>query len=117
MIKKLKVGIKDVPFVLLFIDLVSWILSLWNIYLFDYWIVSELASHSILTVFFMGFYAYIHRYCAYSLVCIIGLALINVLNIIHYVFDFAYYQWYVGIVLIVTFTFALIKWNQSYSKQ
>lgn len=111
-IKKLKIGIKDVPFALLLIDFVSWLFSLWNVYLFDYWIVAEIASHSLLTVFFMGFYAYVHRFCLYSWVCIAGLALINILNLFHYFFEFQYYQTYIGIIVITSLTFALIKWKQ-----
>lgn len=113
---QIKPRIKDIPFILLFLDLISWVLSLFDIYLLDYWIVTEIASHSLLNVAFMAFYAYVHRYCLYSWVCIVGLGMLNVLNITNYFFNFGYVQLYAGLIIITSLTFAVIKWKQSYYK-
>lgn len=109
-----KAGIKDLPFLLLVNDMIWWGLSLFGIYISDYWWWSELTGHSIAFVLFMGFYAIIFRYCLYSWACIVGLGLINVLNLTHYFFNFVYIEIYAGLILMTSLTFAVIKWKNRY---
>lgn len=109
-----KAGIKDLPFLLLLIDFVWWVLGLFNINILNHWWIGEIFSHSLSFVFFMGFYALIHRYCLYSWACIVGLGLLNLLNLTHYLFNFAYIQIYAGLILITSLTFAVIKWKNRY---
>lgn len=113
-IKTYKAGIKDLPFLLLVIDLIWWVLSLFGIWSFDYWYVLELTSHSLVFVLYMAFYALVHRYCLYSWACIIGLGLINILNTLHFFCSFEYIKIYVGIIISTCLTFALIKWKKRY---
>lgn len=113
----LKHYIKDLPFALLLLDGIWWVLSLFGIYVSEYWIVAEIASHSISFTLVMAFYAYLHRYCLYSWVCIIGLGLLNLLNIVYYFTNFSYYNWYAGLVIFPCLIFAGIKWKKhSYRK-
>lgn len=111
-----KAGIKDLPFVLLALDLVWWVLGLFGIYILDNWWIGEIASHSVAFILFMAFYAYAHKYCLYSWVCIVGLGLLNITNILHYFVNFDYVQLYAGLILILSISFALIKWKQLYYK-
>lgn len=114
--KTYKTGVKDLPFILLFIDLIWWILSLFGLYTIDFWWITEITSHSLAFVAFMAFYAHVHKYCLYSWVCIIGLGLVNILNLIHYFAIFDYIIFYAGLIIITSLSFAVIKWRQSYYK-
>lgn len=111
-----KAGIKDLPFLLLLIDLVWWLLSFTGITILEYWWIGEIASHSVAVVLFMAFYAYVHKYCMYSWVCIVGLGLLNITNIMHYFVNFDYVQLYAGLIIITSLSFAIIKWRKSYYK-
>lgn len=115
--KEYKAGIKDLPFLLLFIDLVWWVLSLFEIYILQNWWIGELLSHSVAFVLFMAFYAYIHRYCLYSWICIISLGLLNITNIFHYFINFEYIQVYAGLIILSGLIFALIRWKNQYSQK
>jgi hypothetical protein len=110
-VNKIKKLVKNMPFILLIIDLIWWVLSLFDIWVLDLWWIGEIASHSLLFTIFMGFYAYIHRYCIYSWIAIITLALVNILNICHYFLNFGYYQMYLGIVLLSGILLYSIKWK------
>ena len=112
-VHKLKDRIKDIPFILLSLDLIWWVLSLLDIWVLDNWWVSEISSHSLLFVAFMAFYAYVHRYCIYSWIAIVSLGLINLLNIIHFFVTLGYYQMYSGIILTTGILFYVIKWKKS----
>lgn len=114
LLKTYKAGIKDLPFALLLTDLVWWILSLFNVYSFDYWFVLEIMSHSLAFALFMAFYAYVHKYCLYSWVCIIGLGFLNLLNILHYFVNFTYIQAYAGFIITTALIFAIIRWKKLY---
>lgn len=103
-----KAGIKDLPFVLLTIDLIWWVLSLFGIYILEYWWIGEIFSHSVAFVAFMAFYAYIHKYCLYSWVCIGGLGVLNVCNLLHYFFNFQYITVYAGLIILPCICFAFI---------
>ena len=109
--------IKDLPFILLSIDIIWWVLSFWGIYSHDYWVVLEFFSHSLSFCFFMAFYAYVHRYCYYSWACIIGLALLNLVNIFYYFIPIDYFRLYIGVILITTFVFAIILKLKKHVKQ
>ena len=109
--------IKDLPFILLSIDIIWWVLSFWGIYSHDYWVVLEFFSHSLSFCFFMAFYAYVHRYCYYSWACIIGLALLNLVNIFYYFIPIDYFRLYIGVILITTFVFAIILKLKNHVKQ
>jgi hypothetical protein len=112
--KAFKAGVKDIPFILLAVDLIWWILGFFKINILDYWWIGEIFSHSLAFVAFMAFYAYLHRFCLYSWVCIIGLGLINILNLFHYFVNLNYIEVYSAIILITSLTFALIKWKTNY---
>lgn len=109
-----KVGVKDLPFLLLLWDLISWIGALFDFYFFDYWWTTEIFSHSLATLFFMVYYAIKHKYCLYSWFCIIGLALVNLLNILHFFINFEYIQIYAGIIILTSLSFSVIKWKNLY---
>lgn len=113
-LKTYRAGIKDLPFALLLVDCIWWILTLFNIYQGDYWFVLEIMSHSLAFVFFMSFYAYVHKYCLYSWACIAGLGLLNVLNILHYFVNFTYIQAYAGFIILTALIFAIIRWKKLY---
>lgn len=112
LVRKIKEIVKDLPFLLLCIDAVWWVLSFYGIYSNDFWIIQEIASHSLTFTLVLSFYAYLHRYCLYSWVCIIGLGLLNILNITYFFVTFNYYHWYAGLIIIPCLIFTLIKWNQ-----
>lgn len=103
-----KAGIKDLPFLLLTIDLIWWVFSLFGVNILDHWWIGEIFSHSLAFVMFMTFYAYVHKYCLYSWICIGGLGLINLLNLLHYFINFDYVQTYAGIIICVCLIFAII---------
>lgn len=112
----IKVGIKDLPFFLLLINLGWLFLAQFNIYSFDHWWILELTSHSLSFVGFMAFYAYLHRYCIYSWVCIGGLGMLNLVNLMHYFLNFNYLSIYMAVILITSLIFAIIfkiKKNES----
>lgn len=132
---KLKEAVKDMPFFLLGLNgICILILSFaepidytapidvqnaqyvkhMNDYDWMYSLVYEFSAFSIPTVLFMAFYAYLHRYCLYSWVCIIGLGLLNVLNIAYFFFNFNYHTIYAMGIIIPCLTLAAIKWRQSY---
>lgn len=111
-----KVGIKDLPFTLLAIDLVWWVLSFFGLYSSDFWWMAEVTGHSLAFEFYAGYYAIRHKQCLYTWVCIAGLALLNFLNLVHYFFDLAYIQAYAGMIIITSLAFAIIKWRQHYYK-
>lgn len=106
--KFLKEYIKDLPFILLCIDTIWWVFSLFDIYILDYWWIGEIFSHSLSFTLVMAFYAYLHRYCLYSWVCIIGLGLLNLCNLIYYFFEFNYYQWYCGLIILPCVVFSIV---------
>lgn len=112
-VSKIKNYIKDLPFILLLIDAIWWVLSLYDIYISDYWWVGELFSHSLTFTIVLSFYAYLHRYCLYSWVCIIGLGLLNILNILYFFVSFNYYSWYAGLIILPCLIFSIIKWKQA----
>ncbi len=105
--------IKDIPFIMLFANFLSWVFVDSDTFLYFH---SQLFGSSLIVPIYMGFYAYLHRYCLYSWICIIGLGLLNVLNLSYYFFIFDYYHIYAGIILTTTLTLATIKWIQLYSK-
>jgi len=110
----LKKYIKDLPFILLLIDGIWWVLSFYNIWITDYWWIGEIASHSLSFVLFMAFYAYIHKYCLYSWVCIIGLGLLNLTNISSFFVPLVYHNLYAGLIIVTCLIFAIIKWKKAY---
>jgi hypothetical protein len=113
-VSKLKSFIKHIPFIILLVNGILILLA--SKYDFDwmYWIVPQISGHGILTVIFMLFYAHTHRFCLYSWVCIVGLGLLNVLNILYFFSNFEYYQIYSGIIVFTALTFAVIKWMEIY---
>ena len=109
---KLKELVKYLPFALLSLDAIWWVLSFFGIYITEYWVIGELFSHSLTFTIIMAFYAYLHKYCLYSWICIIGLGLLNLLNITYYFFNFTYYNWYAGLIILPCLIFAILKWKQ-----
>jgi hypothetical protein len=109
---KLKEFVKFLPFILLFVDLIWWVLSFWGVYITNYWIIGELFSHSLTFTLVMAFYSYVHKHCLYTWVCIIGLGLLNLLNIIYFFVNFEYYNWYAGLIILPCLIFSFIKWKQ-----
>lgn len=110
--KKAKQLIKHIPFIMLLINGISFILAIFDIYLYDYWITTEISSHSLLTVLYMAFFAYLHRCCTYTLICISSLGALNVLNILYFLLPLSYYNVYAGLIIFTGIIFALIKWKK-----
>jgi len=94
------------------VDGISFLLSVFDFYFYDYWWIGELTGHNILSVIYMLFYAYYNRLCNYTVICIISLGILNILNIAHYFLDLSYYLVYAGIIIFTGIIFALIKWNK-----
>lgn len=111
-----KVGIKDLPFALLVIDFIWWILSLFKVNLLDHWWIPEITGHSLFFVFHAVYYAIRHKHCLYTWVCLGGLGLLNVLNVLHFFVNFEYIQSYAGIIITTSIIFSLIKWKELCSK-
>ena len=109
--------IKDIPFLILSINALLLILSLFWKWDWLYWLMPQISGHGLLLIGYMAFYAYVHRYCLYSWICIAGLGLLNVLNIAYYFLIFGYYQFYAGVIIFTCLTFAIVKWRQFYYKQ
>jgi len=114
-LKGIKLAIRELPFILLLIDLIWWVLSFWDIWISEFWFVGEIFSHSLAFTGFMAFYAYIHKYCLYSWICIIGLAFLNLVNIAHYFLSLKYIEAYAGIIILTSLIFSIIKWKQAHS--
>ena len=94
--------IKDLPFVMMIANLIGWLFS-FTPYFEDYnWFNSQLFGTSLFAVVFMAFHAYLHRYCLYSWIAIVGLGLLNIVNIFYYFFTFPYKEIYIGIILLST---------------
>jgi hypothetical protein len=116
--KRLKTVIRDIPFIILFLN--GFLLIYTQFWQHDwvYWLMPQLSGHGLLLVLFMAFYAYVHRYCLYSWVCIGGLGMLNILNIIYFFVSFNYYQLYAGFIILPCIIFTIIKWKQAqYYKQ
>ena len=112
---KLKWLVKNIPFIILFTNLLSLIFAKYGIYLTqDYWVLFEFSGNSFLAVIFMAFYAHIHRFCLYSKACIYGLGVINLLNIAYFfnIFDYNYITLYSEIIVYVLSVFVAIKWTR-----
>lgn len=73
-----------------------------------YNLVAQITGHGILTGLFMYFYAYIHRFCLYSKVSIIGLIALNIYNIVHNAFELTNYYIYASIIVFITIILSLI---------
>jgi hypothetical protein len=98
--RRIKHLIKDLPFVMMIANLIGWLFSFTQWFEDFNWFNTQLFGTSLFAVLFMAFHAYVHRYCLYSWIAIIGLGLLNVVNIFYYFFDFPYKQIYIGIILL-----------------
>ena len=99
-LKNLKSLIKDLPFVMMIANLIGWLFSFTPWFEHYNWFNSQLFGTSLFAVLFMAFHAYLHRYCLYSWIAIIGLGLLNIVNIAYYFFDFPYKQIYIGVIIL-----------------
>lgn len=132
---KAKELVKDIPFFILLLNGISALILSFapkidynspdadkqyiqhmNDYDFIYSFLSEFTDFSIPLVLFMAFYAYTHRFCIYSWICIGTLGLLNVTNILHYFLNFGYISLYAGLIILTGLTFAIIKWKTLYYK-
>src|SRR3990167_8117928 len=112
---RIKPFIKHIPFIILSVNGILILLSFKYQFDWMYWLIPQISGHGILTVIFMLFYAYTHRFCLYSFACILGLGFLNILNLVHFFISFPYYNAYASIIIFAALTFALIKWIQIYS--
>lgn len=86
-----------------------WIgLTLYGVYVADYWYISELQAHSVIFCAVLAYNAYIGRACLYVWVSIFTLLGLNALNIVYYFFNFSYLLYYSGALVAAGLTFALI---------
>ena len=70
--------------------------------------LNQISGHTLFTCFFMWFYARVHRFCLYSKVSIIGLAGLNLFNILYDVFNLTSYTIYAEIIIGTSLVLALI---------
>ena len=56
--------------------------------------MDDFTGHSLLTTLYMAVYTYRHRGCAYTWSVLVGLALLNILNIISEFIEIEYYSTY-----------------------
>jgi hypothetical protein len=101
-----------IPFLILLGDGISFIIYHTDWYESYAYLFSEIGGHSILLVVYMAYFGKRLKYCAFSMVCIYTLLLVNVLNLIYFFVPLMYYQMYVGIILICGTIMAVIKWIQ-----
>jgi hypothetical protein len=99
-LKNLRSLIKDLPFVMMIANLIGWLFSFTPWFDSYSYFSSQLFGTSLFAVLFMAFHAYLHRYCLYSWIAIIGLGLLNIVNLAYYFFDFSYKSVYIGIILL-----------------
>ena len=90
-LKTYKAGIKDLPFLLLVIDLIWYVLSYFNLYSSQYWWIPELTGHSLAFCVIHGFLCLCSQVLPLLWVCIAGLGLLNLLNLLHYFVNFEYH--------------------------
>ena len=71
-----------IPFVQLWIDGVG--IFIYNTVLYSklYPYLIQVSGHTLFTCFVMAFYAYVHRACSYTKISIIGLASLNIVNLL-----------------------------------
>jgi hypothetical protein len=97
------------PFIMLLVDGVSLFL-----YKFDFWqkislwYLNQISGHTILTVFFMWYYATLHKFCLYSKISIIGLGLLNIYNIAYDVLSLNDYIVYSKIIVLTSLILAIV---------
>jgi uncharacterized membrane protein YbjE (DUF340 family) len=104
------------PFIMLMVDGASLFLyecDFWQ--RVSLWYLNQISGHTLLTSFFMWYYATLHKFCLYSKISIIGLGLLNVYNIAHDVFLLSDYIVYSRIIvltsLILAIVFLIKKWK------
>lgn len=107
---KLKEFIKDIPFIILLVNGICLLYHESDWYSKYYFIISQFSSNCILTTFFMLFYAYVHRYCLYSWVCIISIGLLNIFNLTYYFIPLDYYRIYASIIITTGLIFGFIRY-------
>ena len=112
--KSLKNNIKDIPFIILAINGIGWILNQFDIYQSYYFYMSQITGHGLLTCIFMGFYSYVHRFCLYSKICIVSLILLNILNLVFNLVPLYYYNIYSFIIIFTGISFGFIRYVKSY---
>lgn len=118
MIRRFKNIIKAIPFILLIIDGVSLFL-----YKYPFWdtvnqyFLHQISGHALLTLFFMWYYAVIHKFCMYAKVSIIGLALLNIYNMCYKIFDLDNYIIYSRIIIITSLILATIYFIRNYDRK
>ena len=115
--KRLKVYIRDIPFIILLVNGISFVFAMSGIYFTDYWFIHEITGHNLLTVIYMGFFSYMHKACNYTIVSLVTMLLLNLLNIIYFFYTFEYYNVYAGIVIFSGIVLASIKFYQKWTKQ
>lgn len=108
--KSLRNNIKDIPFIILAINGIGWVLNQFDIYQSYYFYMSQITGHGLLTCLFMGFYSYVHRFCLYSKICIVSLFLLNILNLIYNTLPLNYYNVYSFIIIFTGLVFGIIKY-------
>lgn len=69
--------------------------------------LNQITGHTLLGLAFMYFYAHIHRFCAFSKIAIVGMALLNIYNIIYGVFNLENYYIYAQIIIIISLLISL----------
>jgi hypothetical protein len=108
--KNLKNSIKDIPFVMLLINGIGWVLNQFDIYQSYYFYMSQISGHGILTCIFMGFYSYVHRFCLYSKICIGALITLNILNLFYNLLPLSYYNVYSFVIIFTGVIIGFIRY-------
>lgn len=103
-----------IPFLMLLGDGMSFLMYHTEIYDDYLFLHSEVFGHSLLPVIFMLYFAKRLKYCAFSVVAIISLGVLNTLNLLYFFVDLLYYELYVGLIIFVGITFAVISWLRTH---
>lgn len=108
--RRFKELVKDIPFIILLVNGICLLLHESNWYSEYYFIISQISGSTILTTVYMLFYAFVHRFCLYSKVCIISLGLTNIFNLSYSFISLDYYHMYAGIITTTGLIFGFIRY-------
>lgn len=102
--------IKDIPFIILLVNGICLFYHESEWYSEYYFLISQISGSTILTTVYMLFYAFVHRFCLYSKVCIISLGVMNIFNLTYYFISLDYYHVYAYIIITTGLIFGFIRY-------
>jgi hypothetical protein len=105
----MKNAIRNIPFIILMVYGICLFYHESDWYKNNYFIISQIFGSSLIVCGYMFFYAYVHRYCLYSWICIICLAVLNILNLFYSLIPISYYQIYSNIIIFTGTCFGIVR--------